>query len=196
MTNEKLSLHPSAEGVRLVHGLWVDRWDAENYPGEPAPDLDVVRLWIDGLRRPGLRRTTRALTNVLSDGTETYCCLGVLCEIAVEKGKTVKHEVGSRRRDVAYGPAGASMQDGTLQWAVLPYEVMEWLGANRQTVEVSRVKQLDIALESDGEIPRIHEQIDGASSVMATELNDVMNMTFAQIADVLEYRYFGIEPKN
>lgn len=42
-------------------------------------------LWVDRLRNGGLLQGTGSLRRRIK-GEDYYCCLGVLCEIAVEKG--------------------------------------------------------------------------------------------------------------
>lgn len=42
---------------------------------------DIAKLWIDALQSGDYRQTTGALCRTAKDGTKSYCCLGVLCEL-------------------------------------------------------------------------------------------------------------------
>lgn len=181
-------LKPGTVGTRLIHGIWVDRWDEQNYPGEPAPNLEAMAEWIEALRSGHFKQTSRVLTAVDQNTAEkSHCCLGVLCEIAVQKKITnrwwpqekVLNRWKPSTNTMAYGPAlpeGGKHPDEE-QYAVLPVDVMEWAGTRNSTMRLSRVAQ----------VGELHDM----TEVYATDLNDGAKMTFAQIADIAEYHFFG-----
>lgn len=43
-------------------------------------DADLKQAWVDTLREGGFTQTKETLHNGIDDG---YCCLGVLCEVAI-----------------------------------------------------------------------------------------------------------------
>lgn len=85
---------------------------------------DIAELWTDALRS-GEFTQTKGYLNVL-DGTYNVragqCCLGVLCELAVNAGATRYHdeELHKGMRVRIYGANGA--------YKVLPEDVVAWAG--------------------------------------------------------------------
>jgi hypothetical protein len=78
----------------------------------------VKKLWLERLRS-GLPQTQERLTRVADDGTVVgHCCLGVLCEIAVEQGVVQNKTVH----------AGVITYDG--EWLFLPDAVARWAGVH------------------------------------------------------------------
>lgn len=78
----------------------------------------IKRQWVDALRSGKFKQGKGALCKVELDGVLTHCCLGVLCELAVEAGVTTAIQDRSRRR----------FDYGTY---VLPEVVSEWAGLDR-----------------------------------------------------------------
>ena len=70
-----------------------------------------IRLWVEALRSGKYRQTTQCLHD--RDG---YCCLGVLCEVAIDNGVKVKVSEGG----------GTTLYGG--QEEKLPESVQEWAG--------------------------------------------------------------------
>lgn len=79
----------------------------------------VKARWVEKLREPGLPQTKGALNRPEPDGSipQGFCCLGVLCEIAVEEGVVARRV---HPRSVGYGEQG--------NIGVLPVEVEVWAG--------------------------------------------------------------------
>lgn len=119
-----------------------------------AMNPDVKSEWVAALRsgdyKQGIGR--------LRDNEDKYCCLGVLCEIAV-------------RRHVI--PPARLIPDGTYTYASrsfrLPREVALWAGLT----------------ESD---PKVTDPRSGITirTIALAELNDSSSVSFATIADVIE----------
>lgn len=176
-------LKPGTVGTRLIHGIWVDRWDEQNYPGELAPNFEAMAEWIEALRSGHFKQTRQILITIDRNTEEmSYCCLGVLCEVAVQKKVTNRWR--SSTNAISFGPSlpEGGRDEAAAQCAVLPVDVMEWAGVRASTVLLSRVKQIDHGVR--GECYNMNE-------IYATELNDGVKMTFAQIADIAEYHFFG-----
>jgi hypothetical protein len=117
---------------------------------------EIKKLWTDALRSGEYEQTTGTLHKINQvDGEEkhSYCCLGVLCELAVKDGV-----VESKRhfgRDVGgYGPNGEV-------W-FLPIPVREWAGMDSGDPEVEYGEYVNLASLND------------ANKLSFTELADVI----------------------
>lgn len=99
-----------------------------------TPDPFIMARWADRLESGDYPQGKRALARI-KDGKREYCCLGVLCELAVEDeiipagisdqwtGDTVKYGIPGRYR--RYNDTSVS---------VLPTAVHEWAGLDRSPV--------------------------------------------------------------
>ena len=87
---------------------------------------DIAALWIDALRSGLYAQGDGRLTTIMPSGDKEYCCLGVLCELAVEAG--VIDSVDDDVR-VGYGPYMAEY--------LPPTEVVEWAGLHSEDGEFS-----------------------------------------------------------
>ena len=120
-------------------------------------DPNVKQLWLTALRSGEYTQCQSALNT-----NGSYCCLGVLCEVAVGQGlevevTTTAHRVGNGE---IYSYKSYNGETGTL-----PTVVKEWAGlpnVNPITTEKVAVYRQTLA-----------------------ELND-QGHTFAQIADIIE----------
>lgn len=81
-------------------------------------NLEVEARWVAALRSGRYVQGTDSLHAVDATGRATFCCLGVLCELAWEDDVVTRfvNEHGL----VAYGEVGET--------AVLPEEVADWAG--------------------------------------------------------------------
>lgn len=121
---------------------------------------DVRRTWVAALRSGEYAQASGKLTRLREDGSRAHCCLGVLCELAVEAG-VLAPGVDAGLRVVEYGARGA--------FNYLPAEVVTWA-------------QLDDANPTVG-VPLIH--VDGRYTRTLSALND-QGTSFADIADLIE----------
>lgn len=80
----------------------------------------IKTRWVEALRSKKYKQGTGYLHN-RSNEQDYYCCLGVLCELAVADGVIVRKKVAFND---GYGPKGGSWQAFDRQ--VLPPAVMEW----------------------------------------------------------------------
>lgn len=121
---------------------------------------DVRDRWVAALRSGRFVQGRLRLTTVRDDVTR-HCCLGVLCELALEAGVelTVKERelsTGARRR--TYDNITSYPPDAVLAWAGL-----------------------------DVPDPSVTVPFDGVGrSFRLSDLNDDLYWTFTQIADVVE----------
>jgi hypothetical protein len=90
-----------------------------------------MRLWFAALRSGEFRQGPGYLKKIESNGTSTYCCLGVACETAMRHGV----ELETKNVDEADGSVFVQF-NGT--GSELPLEVMQWLGLVRSAPMVSQ----------------------------------------------------------
>lgn len=113
------------------------------------------KLWVNALRSGEYKQCKR----VLSNKTE-YCCLGVLCEVAIKNGLEVKKVIGDH--EIEYDEEHGS----------LPQSVAEWAGLKSRTG----------GLKKDAE----YCETIGRNMDSLANLNDYGNRNFEQIADIIE----------
>lgn len=78
------------------------------------------RLWVEALRSGKFKQGKSALKQRCGDGEPEYCCLGVLCEVAIRAGVNV------RVREADGSESFLSTYDG--QSGYLPRAVSDWAG--------------------------------------------------------------------
>lgn len=153
-------------------------------------DKAIMRRWVEWLRDPTHKQGTGRLhipaggirnvdevDSVVTD-TDEFCCLGGLCQIAVEDGVIPRGEqtrIGGELL-VAYG--GNST-------AFLPEKVERWA----DLCEGAATRDNGVGV-CTGNVALIDE--DGHMN-SATGLNDTENYTFARIADAVERTYLADE---
>ena len=76
---------------------------------------DIAKKWSDALRSGKYKQSRGALHN-----NEGFCCLGVLCELAIANGVAL---------DVSPGTPKLPITKYNETWYVLPRAVQEWSGA-------------------------------------------------------------------
>lgn len=119
----------------------------------------VIRQWIAALRSGEFKQTQGRLGEVAEDGSNAYCCLGVLCELAMAEG-LVRHQ----EKNFEWAYDGETM--------LPPTAVAHFIGDPEYTYEVS-----------------IHDDEFDSDRIELSSLNDDHAWTFEQIADVLEDNY-------
>lgn len=123
-------------------------------------DPERRAAWVAGLRSHEFEQGRNRLCDVPLDGPPAYCCLGVLCELAAREDVLQRHATfGSQR----YGNGGAY---STVMPPSTP-EFAEWLG-----VTLGELGQWFVVYKD--------------KVVALSELNDILMLTFEQIADLIE----------
>ncbi len=127
---------------------------------------EIKDRWLSKLRDPEMKQTPGALGYKSKDGAEQFCCLGVLCEIAVEDGVLTREILDN-------GTFQYITTDGERQRMVLPYAVQRWA---------------EIAENPEVNVTGFDVTIDGGEREYASlsELNDYAGKSFSQIADVID----------
>jgi hypothetical protein len=126
-------------------------------------DQDIKKRWTDALRSGSYGQTQ----NWLRDSTG-YCCLGVLCEIAVQDGVVVQED-GSYFDP--YDPEDFSAEE-------LPQAVIKW--ASLEDTDFSENPLSDVRYTGSVVRPP------GREFAHLSELNDDLGYDFKRIADVID----------
>lgn len=148
---------------------------------------EIKTRWVAALRSGDFKQAKRKLA--VKNNPETpmaHCCLGVLCELAVEDGI-----VEARNVPYGIGVIREFGKDDTRSWtqAQLPEEVAEWAGFVSSTTS-SKV---------DPTLFTVPDTLDGGRDreyhVSCSESNDGYNYrnisprSFAEIADLIEEKF-------
>jgi hypothetical protein len=127
---------------------------------------EIKAEWLEALRSGEYQQGRENLAVRREDGSMTYCCLGVLCDLAVRAGV----DIDVNQSDYA----GRVRYEGEI--SILPYKVMEWAGLydpNPQILPLQNrhgnVMTWSLAELNDG-----------------SESNNIAPYTFEQIAAVIE----------
>lgn len=140
-------------------------------------NADVKRKWLDALRGGEYKQTTGRLLSVSTSGEKSYCCLGVLCDIAVQEGVT---DWGSSSFGAQSIVAMSAKGETFLESAGLPPSLQEWSGVYGDCASFDRPVE-GIVEGEDGPEAQFFGNLVG--------LNDEAGWTFAQIADLIEERF-------
>lgn len=130
-----------------------------------------LKLGLDALRSGEYQQCTGTLLHVDDEGNKSYCCLGVLTDVAIRNGLEGVREV------VDPGREGFKISDdqkrsgveGDHAYALLPHAVKDWYGF--ESIGPS------VTVDNDVEFDEL------------TYLNDNMGWNFSQIADAIEATY-------
>lgn len=161
---------------------------------------EVKAEWLKRLRSGKYTQTAGALHRVLGDdpGEHQFCCLGVLCEIAVEQEvvKVFDERPENDDRELEYGRTLMGAYTG-----VPPEEVLVWAEVPKRTLEdrhSTKINNDEFHFKVVPDSP-LHEKLKAVVGLAEyrgenpeyslVEMNDSGEFTFAEIADVIE-QYF------
>lgn len=120
-------------------------------------------LWLDALRSGEYGQFQGALKGVNEDGEASYCCLGVLTDIAIKTGAVDGDWIYRELTDsYAYRRKG-----GCAEGALLPWDVAEWAGLRE---DGSPLEDFNLRGDSNLDLPARN---DGGA-------------LFSEIADIIE----------
>ena len=126
---------------------------------------DVLKKWVAELRSGKYNQGEGHLMQIDDDGDEHFCCLGVLCEIALDEGvPNLERVYNEDARRYFYN----ERED------FLPEPVIEWVGFNSKNPGVPYV-------QSDDDSETVDDK-------PLSELNDE-GLSFAAIADLIEQEW-------
>lgn len=127
----------------------------------------VKELWINALRSGKYQQTTEVLHRK-EGNKDSFCCLGVLCDLATNELDIVVHR---GFYTVAYDNA----------WTILPPLVVKWAELDEHGGENPIVLKDAQIFEELGE--KANKDI---QTLTLAELNDKYELNFNQIADIIE----------
>lgn len=119
---------------------------------------EVKALWLAALRSGEYLQGKDSLHSINDDLKDAYCCLGVLCEVAVNEGIIPEPEN-------AFGDTDLMSRHYDGKWDIPSSKVVEWAGLEEDNPTVNDEEGLTLRL---------------------SELNDEYGYNFEQIARVIE----------
>lgn len=140
---------------------------------------EIKDEWIKALRSGDYVKGTGQLHGVETDldtgkVTHTFCCLGVLCELAVAAGVTDRALIGTEESgNYRYFKKDGDAYDMDADVSFLPPSVQAWSGLNTHNPRVPHVLDEGTAFERQG-------------SERVSDLNDNTYDTFEPIAALIE----------
>lgn len=120
---------------------------------------EIKNKWVTALRSKEYKQGYKSLALAKADGTVEYCCLGVLCELAVQEG--IAHRRGGSTE------FGDSLISYDAQMSYLPDSVMKWAG-----------------LDSSSPTAMKPNSINGV--IFLSDANDSLDYDFNGIADLID----------
>lgn len=126
---------------------------------------EVIRDWVEALRSGRYVQGRERLVSLDYEGNEEFCCLGVLCQMAIEANVDDLEYDGDSTE--GYGTFNG-------EEAFLPGAVMRWVGFDTASPEVT------VELDEEG------------SRQELVELND-QGWTFEQLAELIEREWLKEE---
>lgn len=123
-------------------------------------NTEIKNKWVTALRSGEYKQARGSLVAV-EDGERGYCCLGVLCQLAADEG--VCEVTGTM-----FHTGEADYYSPNTSETVLPNSVMDWSGLN----------SFDPCVTFQGEA--------STHQVSLSALNDNRQLSFSQIADLIE----------
>lgn len=139
---------------------------------------EIKDRWVARLRDPDSLQTKGALRR--GDGR---CCLGILCDIAVEDGiihTKAADFVDDNEETTWYYGEDISEEEYLLSDATLPEAVREWAGFITANGEWTFTPEKDVTMG-----PHLYEAGE-THQLSLIELNDDYNYSFPAIADAIE----------
>lgn len=137
----------------------------------------VKALWLEALRSGVYEQTNMYLSR-----NGKYCCLGVLCELAVAG------DVATRIGDNTVTYVGIASVDASSK--ILPNSVTTWAGllSENPTIYIYADDIPEDRIGTFATLSRPRLTDDGKTFYATTlaELNDTYHFTFSEIADVVE----------
>ena len=127
----------------------------------------VKKKWLEALRSGEYKQGKRTLRRIEPDGGYSYCCLGVLCDLAVKEGVIEQPKLEGNR--TVYG----SWDTDTNDWgstAALPSKVVDWAFTKKEIQHQGRPDLAD---------PR-------PNGIHLSYWNDQRDKNFDEISDLIE----------
>ena len=140
---------------------------------------DICDLWVRELRSGKWKQRQGSLANL--ERTE-HCCLGVLCELAIEHGVNIEAKPdfnSDNERLLHFGEPTPNLPEGVkdpyVSVSYLPAKVKEWAGMK------TRDGVLPMAAQDE-----LESKFGGACYFSLVDLNDKPDSSFRQVADIID----------
>lgn len=131
---------------------------------------DIKNRWLEALRSGEFAQGRGALAKESYSEGASFCCLGVLCELARADG-VVQRRLDDDEGELLYG-TGGEFEDAEAGAGLPPVSVRGWAG-----LAAADPRVLDDSL--------VHHPAGDGTGACLSRLNDE-GLTFPQIADVIE----------
>lgn len=141
-------------------------------------DKKVKALWIAALESGEYEQARGSLKKVNSKGEASFCCLGVLCEVAVSEGVEIST---SFRQLLEDGSEGRGVYDNNMDW--LPRSVVEWAGMDSRSGELKEI------IEYGEEFDNGYGDMECSQAYTLVDLNDDAEYSFKDIAKVIDKQF-------
>lgn len=89
----------------------------------------VKQLWLGALRSGEYQQAKKSLRDGTEGGPDYFCCLGVLCELAVQDGalpEPSKDGTGTWTYGGRFWDEANQRYDDDMSWSALPMRVQDW----------------------------------------------------------------------
>lgn len=147
---------------------------------------DIKARWVAALRsgnyRQGKEKLARQMTRTMP---MTHCCLGVLCELAVEDGiiEAMSHPYGTSGQVRYFG--------GPDRWkaTALPPAVAEWAGFEDERDSLRTDPKLLSVSRTDYRSQPIQKPVSCSEANDGNTADEITPHTFEQIADLIEENF-------
>ena len=117
----------------------------------------IIKKWTAMLTSGDYKKTTGALHRVKKNGTHSYCCLGVLCELAVKEGVIPKKSVSKKYEwdnEIFYLDEASELPEKVQKWAGLASSLGDFQSRNYKETSLA---SLNDAGKSFSEIAKLIE---------------------------------------
>ncbi len=147
--------------------------------------VNNIKSWIEALRSGEYQQSNGKLKNInlIDLPGESFCCLGVLCDITIKK-QLVSDTVQWEKDEFIISLPNGEKQG---EFALLPTRILQYYGLTDISGDLSDAA-IKYLLDTYKDNQDIYEYVNAHQSGMfLTELNDGVNLNFNQIADVIQF---------
>lgn len=164
---------------------------------------EIARKWVDALRSGKYQQGKHRLGTVKENGDIEYCCLGVLCEVAVAEGviappSVITSSYFEPRGRVSYNQSEATPPEVVCAWAFEDWQTVDYPDIDspeyKEFVDPNSESTLWTVRDVEGKFNSFPARSGDENSVHLPEVNDAANANFEEIAVMIEATH--LEPAN
>ena len=142
---------------------------------------EIADKWIAALRSGKYKQGKGNLKTVDEDNNESFCCLGVLCDIAPKELAEFETKKDPESRNIFNSRYIKDKMHGGLRSCSLPESIKEWAGMFDCSGRLRDHKKYIATKNEDQE-----------KYAVIWALNDDVGMSFEEIADIIEEKWEDI----